>query len=510
MLLFGWRSRFFPRRGQSLIHWARHVVDGSSMEILMVAAELSPHARATSAADAVGALSKSLRQLGHEVTLAMPRYPALEEGACQLARRLSALPLRTGGEVTVFDGQLPSGVKLVAFDAPVLYDRPGVFADEHGRPHPDNAKRFGLLAQAAAALIRQRAQQGHAFDLVHLHDWPSAMVPLLARLEPGPDLPMVLTVHDGGETGQFPADDLGAFGLTEEVARDEGLLTNGVFSALEAGIARADVVTADSPSYAAELTGGGISEGVARAVRAANKSIVGILNGVDYSVYNPATDPLIDSRYDAEETGGKRRSKATLLRDLGLELELDVPLVALLDDRASEESASLVASALVSLSKLSAAWVIAGVQGTPALCQKVRMVQKRHPSVRYVDEEGGEAFMHRLLAAADLAVVPSPVVPNGLTAMTAQRYGAVPIVYAVGAHRDCVVDCDAALTTGTGFLYDEPTPRSFVATIARAVAAYSSRDFASLRRRVMRLDLGCERAARRYAQLYRQAVGARA
>src|SRR5688572_21681942 len=143
------------------------------MDILMVAAELAPYARETDAAEAVPALSKALRQLGHGVTVALPRYPGFEEHGLFVARRLSPLPVGSTG-ITVFDGQLASGVELVLFDGPGLLDRAGVFGDRAGE-YSDNEKRFAFLGKAAAALVRQRSEQNKPFAVVHAHDWPGAL-----------------------------------------------------------------------------------------------------------------------------------------------------------------------------------------------------------------------------------------------------------------------------------------------------------------------------------------------
>lgn len=486
------------------------MVDGSSMEILIVASELAPYARASVAAESVAALSKSLRQLGHEVSVAMPRYPGFEQAGLQLARRLSPLPLRTGGEVTVYDGQLPSGVRLVVFDAPILYDRHGVLGTGDGVQSVDTAKRVGLLAQASTALVRQRVQQGHAFDLLHLHDWPAALVAVFARMEPGPDLPIVVTVHDGAEEGRFTRHELGALGLTLAEAEAEGLLDEEGLSVLRAAISRADVVTADSPSYSAELADSQRYPEFAGALRAANKTVVGILNGVDYATWNPATDPVLASRFDAEESGGKMRSKTAFLREHGMEVDLERPLVAVVQGTGQDATGDVVASSLAGLAKLDVALVLAGVPETPELAKRCEWVRSRCGARFHSESAPSDAFLHRLLAAADFVVVLSRRAPNGLMAMKGQRYGVVPIVCAAGAHRDCVIDADASLTTGTGFLFDELSHTALTGAVQRAVSAYGSPGFPKFRRRVMRLDLGWDRAARRYVQLYKQALGAKA
>ena len=475
----------------------------------MVAAELAPYAQETEAAESVAGLSKSLRQLGHEVTVAMPRYPSLEAGGLQLARRLTPLGLRGGSEVMVFDGQLPTGVKLVVFDAPVFSERPGIFTSPDGKPLEDSAARFGLLAQSAAALVRQRIQQGHALDLVHLHDWPAALVPLLSRLEPGPDLPTVLTLHDGPDHGRFAAKELAAFGLTKEAAQGEGLLERGKFCVVRAGIAHASCITAASPTFASTLTDAETGGPVARAAEEYGKSIIGILDGVDYATCNPAVDPLLASRYDAEEPGGKARSKTALLRQLGLEVDPSRPLLAVVGGVGHDTGSDLVAASLSGLMKLDETVVLAGMRAGAALVQRSERIAKRFPTRFFNESAPSEAFFHQLLAAADFALIASRRAPSGLTAMKSQRYGAVPIVIATGAHRDCVVDADANLSTGTGFVFEEPQHTALVGAVQRAVASYAKPEFERLRRRIMRIDLSWDRAARRYAQLYKQALAAK-
>src|SRR5882757_6458064 len=153
------------------------------MDILFVATELAPFIKVGGLSDVIAALTKSLRQLGHKVTLAMPRYPALERGGLLVARRLTPLTFDFGGElieVTVYDGRLASGVELSLFDAPGLFDRPGVYGDGD-EDYPDNLRRFAVLSRAAAELVHRRAIQGSPFDVVHVHDWPAALVPVYLR-----------------------------------------------------------------------------------------------------------------------------------------------------------------------------------------------------------------------------------------------------------------------------------------------------------------------------------------
>jgi len=270
----------------------------SAMRILMVSSELAPIAKVGGLADAVSALAKTLGRLGHEVTVALPRYQAVEEAGLMLARRLVPLKLPRA-EATVFDGKLAPGVQLVLLDMPGLFDRAGIY-DEGGAAYPDNLRRFGTFCQAIVALVEKRAASGEPFDVVHLHDWHAALVAPLLR---GKGIRTVLTLHNAAHQGVFPVAEAEALGL------DVGGLgvTNGTLNALRAGIEAADAVTTVSPTYAREIQLPEGQDGLHDLFAARTSPLVGITNGVDYATWSPSTDPHLVSRYDAEDARNKGR-----------------------------------------------------------------------------------------------------------------------------------------------------------------------------------------------------------
>jgi len=225
------------------------------MDILFVASELAPMAKVGGLADVVAALSKALRLLGHKVTIALPRYPAVEAGGLMLARRLTpvvvpASPGVPGAQVTVYDGRLGSGVDLLLLDAPGLFDRAGVYG-EGGVDYPDNGERFGLFCRAVVEVVRHREEAGQPFDIVHAHDWPAALVPYLIR-QRAAELPRtrtVLTIHNLAHQGLVPAADLPHTGLGPEHFTLERLEFYGSVSFLKAGILAADAITTVSTTY---------------------------------------------------------------------------------------------------------------------------------------------------------------------------------------------------------------------------------------------------------------------
>jgi starch synthase len=434
----------------------------------MVTAELAPYARVTDAGDVVFALAKGLRQLGHRVTVALPRYSTFEEHGLLLARRLTPLPV-DGGEVMVYDGQLSTGVELVLFDVPGL-TQPGELTA--ARPDPRAVEAFGLLGRAAAGLVRQRREQ-QPFEVVHAHDWAGGLVG--AHLGPeGP--PLVLSVYD---------------------ARRAPLAT---------GLKRARVAVSPAPGYGATLTDPAVSGELASAFAALKEPVFGIASGLDYATYNPATDPVLEARYDAEEPSAKARTKGVLLRELRLELDILRPLLLFACSLDEAHGADVLLSALPDLLRLPLAIAVVGT-GAPGLLPEFQALARERPEQLASVMAKDEAAVRRFHAAADLSLIVTRDAPCETAQLVAQRYGALPVAYAAGTVVDTVVDCDAALETGTGFLFDGLDQGALVGAVQRALSATTNEEaWARLRRRVMRLDLGWDRPARRYAQVYRRAI----
>jgi starch synthase len=472
------------------------------MEILMVAAELSPYARAGETADSVAALSRMLVQLGHEVTVALPRYTSFEDQGLLVARRLTPLRLASGESVTVFDGQLGSGVKIALFDGPELFARPGVYG-EGDEPYADNPQRFALLAQAAAALAVQRAGQGQAFDVAHLHDWPGALA-AIALAQTDVPLPKVLTLHDITRDGSFPARELANLGIADALDNEAGVRLGGQVSVLKGGVQMADAVTTVSPTYARDLAGpehGGL---LSQVFEARGEDLSGILPGLDYAVHNPTVDTALPSRFNAENAGNKGSCKTALIRRLGLDLDPDRPLVVMLGPLTKERGADLLVPIAARIVENDATLVVAGSGSASIVRSLAAKGLTERDNYAYLEHAEGDEE-RRLLAAADLLIAPSRYDRSASLVRRGQRYGAAPIALARGAICDTVVDCDSEMETGTGFLYSEPTSEALFGAVTRALAACRHPAWPRLTRRLLRLDLSWESPARRYLKVYKNA-----
>jgi starch synthase len=335
---------------------------------------------------------------------------------------------------------------------------------------------------------------------VHLFEWQTAALAALLR---DSDLPPVLfTVADPSRQGVAAAKELKALGVAE--ADMAAAVSGGRCDLVSLGVANADVCAVASPTYADELKKAGGPGGDASAAFEANGfKLVGITPGVDYAVWNPATDPALASRYAAEEAEAKGSCKTALVRALGLELDTTRPLFSMVGDLDRPSGADIVVAALARLLKQGSSVVFAGtVQG--ALRAKIETAAEKASGLCAFLDEPDQGTVHRVLSATDMLLIPARRAPLPHLAQIALRYGAAPVCHEVDTLGDAVVDCDSSLGTGTGFLFEELSARDLLAASARAVAGYGSGSWSELVRRMMRQDVGWDRPARRYAQIYRQ------
>jgi starch synthase len=474
------------------------------MDILIVAAELSPFARDTEAGETIAALAKHLRHLGHDVTVLLPAYPTFAAQGLLLARRLSPVTLASGGEVYLLDGRLPSGVKLVLVDAPRFFDREGVYSAS-GEEFPDNAARFALLSQAVVGLLRQRKEQGSRFDVLHLHDWPAALVPALLAAEPELKVPTVLTIHDISQQGRVQEGQAASLGITSEVTevmRVEG----GELNLLKAGVELADAVTTVSAAYGRTWSepsvGGPLSRWFSE-----ERGVVGIGGGLDYALFNPASDPLLVSRFDAEDTSNKLFCKASWASQQGLELGAERPLLVAGVARRDPRGLELVEKAVPELLRQELSLVVIAQGELP---EGAFELLRKWPDVSRLVTSADARTFHGALAAADIWLSARTIGASALEVQLAQRYGAVPVALSIPAVGDHLVDADAALATGTGFLFDEPEVQALSGAVGRALSAFGTPGWPGLRRRIMKQDLSWEGPVRRYLQVYRQVLASSA
>lgn len=483
----------------------------------MVASEAMPFAKTGGLGDVAGALPLALGRAGHQVTLVLPRYRGVDvTGASP-----TDLTVSLGSErfaVTCHELDLGPGARAVLVDAPTLFDRDGVYG-EGDHDYADNPGRFGLLSRAALELAVAR---GRRPDVVHAHDWQAALVPVFLRtLYAGHPLlggvPSVFTIHNVAYKGLCdPYYWVEALGLPPEVFTVAGLEYWGRLSLLKGGITCADLVTTVSPRHAEELltSEGGLGfEGIVASRRA---DLVGILNGIDTTSWDPATDALIPARYGADDLAGKEIDKRALLDAYGLPVDavtLARPLVGMIARMIDQKGLDLIAAARAELTQVDASFVVLGT-GEARYQEMWRALAAAAPDRIAVRIGYDEHTAHLIHAGSDVFLLPSRFEPCGLSQMYAQRYGTVPVVRATGGLDDSVDQYDGASGRGTGFKFHEYSPAALLGTLRYALATYHDREaWRVLQQNGMARDFSWDVAARAYARAYeraRQAAAGRA
>lgn len=347
-------------------------------------------------------------------------------------------------------------------------------------------------------------------DVVHAHDWHAAAAVARVAEEHRREsfwstTATVLTIHNLGYAGAGSEDAWRASGLPEAAGPEVPEWARGL--PLASGLSRADAVTTVSPSYAREITTPEYGFGLDSLLRSRAPAPVGILNGIDPAVWNPATDRALAARFDAEDLEPKSRDKAALLAELGFEGQPETPLLSFIGRLEHHKGIDLLLQALATL--LDEPWraVVLGT-GQPELEAMAASFEQGHPGRLRFRGAFDEPFSRRLYAASDMVVVPSRYEPCGLVQMIAMRYGAVPIVRAVGGLRDSVRDHSER--AGTGIVFEEASAETLASAIRRGLDLYRSpRAWRALQRRAARSDFSWERSAARYAAVYRQVLRAR-
>jgi starch synthase len=475
-------------------------MSSSPLHVLAVASEIYPLIKTGGLADVVGALPAALAAEGVAVTTLAPGYPVVL-GALKGAKAVLDIPDLFGGPARVLRGKA-AGRAILAIDAPHLYDRPGnPYTGPDGRDWPDNAQRFAALA-AIGASIGRGAIGRYRPSVVHAHDWQAGLTAAyLVHGGPKPP-PTVFTVHNLAFQGQFSPGLLTQLGLPAAAYRFDGVEHHGAIGYLKAGMQLSSRVTTVSPTYADEIRTKAGGMGLDGLLRYRGEAVSGVLNGIDIDVWNPATDPLIASRYDSSSLQARGANKTALQKRLGLSQDAKAPLLGVISRLTWQKGLDLLVEALPALLANGGQLALLGA-GDPGLEAAFREAAAAHPAHVGVQIGYDETLAHQIQAGVDALVVPSRFEPCGLTQLCALRYGAVPVVSHVGGLADTVAD------GVTGVVFDDRTAAGLGAALDRTVKLFRTpRAFQKLIRKGMARDVSWRGPARQYADIYHALAGA--
>jgi starch synthase len=467
------------------------------MRALAVASEIYPIIKTGGLADVAGALPLALRAEGVEMRTLVPGYPAVMD-ALESAEPLLEWPLFFGGVTRLLKARCGE-LDLLVLDAPHLFDRPGnPYVMSDGADWPDNGLRFAALSRMAAD-IGLGDVPDFVPDIVHAHDWQAGLAPAYMHYSHRRQVGTVMTVHNLAYQGQFPLTMLEELGLPPDAFAMHGVEYYGTIGFLKAGLQFADRITTVSPTYAKEIQSDEAGMGLSGLLRDRANALVGILNGIDISVWNPATDRSIPSRYSADELGPRTDDKAALQGRFGLEQNPDAFLLGVISRISWQKGLDLLLACLPDIAGEGIQLALLG-SGDADLQSRFREAAEANPGRIGVVIGYDERLAHLIQAGSDALVVPSRFEPCGLTQLCALRYGAVPIVAGVGGLEDTVIDGGS---TPTGFKFSPVTTDNLADTIRRAHAAFADKSvWRGMQTNGMRTDVSWRGRAARYAELY--------
>lgn len=457
------------------------------MKVLIVTSEAVPYAKTGGLADVTGTLPKYLKQAGIETNVIMPKYKGIG------AQKIMEFDIEFVGKkkVRVFKDN-----DTYFIDYPEYFFRDGLYGTKSG-DYPDNCERFTLFARCVIALLEELK-----FDIVHCHDWQTGLVPLYIKHN-RLNYKTVFTIHNLGYQGRFSKEKFHLLGIGPEYFNPEAIEFYGDINFLKAGILYGDLITTVSPHYAKEIQTQEYGFGLEGVLKKFSDKLYGILNGIDYQVWNPENDKLIYEPY--KDFIGKQKNKFELTNEC--KLDYNKPLIGMVSRIAGQKGFDILIKCLDDIIALNFNFILLGV-GEEHYSEKLKKFADAYPGKVFININFDETFAHCIYAGSDFFLMPSKYEPCGLGQMISLKYGTVPIVYKTGGLADTVIEFNPADFSGNGFLFDTYSTGALIEALKTAYAVYCNREvFRHLSEAGMKYDFSWDRSAREYKKLYEKLSG---
>jgi starch synthase len=477
------------------------------MRVLIAASEAVPYAKTGGLGDVTGALLKEFRLRDTDASLILPLYKVVKDNLV-LHRTGALLHINAGGRYVgaeIWISEKTSSPRAYFIDCEDLYGRPELYGTAEG-DYEDNALRFAFFSRAVLeACIAMDIRP----DVIHCNDWQTAMIPLylkafykkkyLGRTA------TLFTIHNLGYQGLFRPADIRYAGVGWNYFTPERLEFHGMLSFMKAGLLYGDLLNTVSTTYAEEILETEHGFGLEGVLRQRRDALFGVMNGVDYNEWDPATDALIPANYHVGEMQGKAQCKRRLLRDTGLHDER-APLLGVVSRLSSQKGIDLIVESVDGLVASGVNMVILG-KGDDYFRTLVDKVSQQHRGRVFFEAGFEETIAHLIYAGCDFLLMPSRYEPCGLGQLIALRYGTIPVARKTGGLADTIKDYDHLKSEGTGFLFEDYTPSALQNAVKRALCVYASKGrMGKLVADAMREDFSWGRSAEKYLELYGKAV----
>ncbi len=452
------------------------------MRVAFVTSEAIPYTKTGGLADVCGTLPLILGKLGVETSIITPRYKQIH------AAKIMELTVDFNGQkrIDVYKDNLTYFI-----DYPEYFFRDGLYGTPSG-DYPDNCERFALFSRSVIELLKKTK-----FDIVHCHDWQTALVPLYVKKEKL-NVKSVFTIHNLGYQGRFPKEKFPVLELGWEYFTPEGIEFYGDINFLKAGIINGDIITTVSPTYAREIQTPEFGFGLEGVLKEYSYKLSGILNGIDYEIWNPEKDPYVYNPY--ADFKGKQKNKIELTNECLL--DFNKPLIGMVSRIAGQKGFDILTKILDDIVTLNYAFILLGF-GEEQYCEKLTRFGNAYPGQISINIKFDEILAHRIYAGSDFFLMPSRYEPCGLGQMISLRYGTVPIVHKTGGLADTITQFNPTDISGNGFIFEPYSAESLLDALKVAYSIYSRKEiFERLSEDCMKYDFSWHRSADEYKGIY--------
>ncbi len=483
------------------------------MKIAFVTTEAVPYAKTGGLADVSGSLPVELEKLGCEVKLFLPKYFFIDENkfGLQYIKDIGEIPVRVAGQICsthLHRAKLPeTNIEVIFIDCPQYFNRARLYTDDF-----DEAERFILFSKAVIEAL-QRMQW--APDVIHCNDWQTGLIPLFIKDNYNWDrmfdiTSTVFTIHNIGYQGRFSKSTLLSAELSGELFYSDGPIEfQGSVSFMKTAIVFADLINTVSNKYSHEILTPDYGAGLDKTLRSRKPDLYGILNGVDYRIWNPETDSLIPFNYSLHDLSGKVKNKKFLLEKFNMPFNEMIPLVGIISRMVAQKGFDIFGEAVNDLMNLNTQWIVLG-SGNEQYENMFRELANNFPQKVGLYTGYNNELSHLVEAGADMFLMPSLYEPCGLNQLYSLKYGTVPVVRKTGGLADTVHDWDELhsynLDTGTGFSFNDYTGYALFTSVERAVNCFGvKKAWKKIQFNGMKKDYSWKHSAEQYIELYKLA-----
>jgi starch synthase len=462
---------------------------GGQMKVLLAASEVVPFAKTGGLADVAGALPLALEDFSQEVIIALPYYKSIQTSGFRIQRLKEDISYAIIGK----------NIKVYFIENDAYFNRQGLYGDKNG-DYKDNLERFVYYTRRTLELLKEINFKA---DIIHVHDWQAALIPVYLKTLYANDLfykniKTVLTIHNIGYQGLFPKEEFPKLGLDWSLFNIEGLEFYDKVNILKGGMIFADIINTVSPTYSKEIQTKEFGFGLEGVLQKRRDVVFGILNGLDYSIWNPQTDKFIAKNYSAKNIADKYKNKEDLQRICKLPLKSDVPLFGIVSRLAEQKGFDILSAAIEKICQMNLQLVILGTGDLKYHLLLENMV-KKYPKIISLYLRFDNPLAHKIYAGSDLFIMSSKYEPCGLGQMISLRYATIPLVFKTGGLADTVNE-------DNGFIFDNYRREDLVKTIQKAIRTFKNKTkWTRLALKAMQYNFSWQESARKYIQLYERA-----